>query len=305
MLFNRVCEIVVGQSGGKGISIKELRMSFAIDKNASETPNRSSVRIWNLSPTSRALIETPNNAIIVKAGYSEDVGAATIFVGVVTRSITLREGADWVTELELADGLIAYRDNKISVSYSAGTSVETVIKDLAPRFGLPVRPYPNFEGKTYPQGFSFTGRTREAMKKACDYAGLEWSMQNQEVQVIKKGGTLNSRALLISSESGMIGSPEPEAKTMTEKNAAKQGLTVNDAGVIVSGTKETKKGELRRKLEVQGYKIRILLQPNLSVGELVKVKSKSLDDFFRIEEIRHVGDTHGNEWQTELSLRFI
>jgi len=48
-----------------------------------------------------------NNAVILKAGYEQDIGAITIFVGIVRRSLTIRDGCDWITELELDDGLLA------------------------------------------------------------------------------------------------------------------------------------------------------------------------------------------------------
>ena len=304
MLFDRVGEIVIGQSGGNGVSIKDLRFSFSIEKNSSPTPNTNTLRIWNLNPTTRALIETPNNAVIVKAGYAQEVGPVTIFVGIVTRSTTVRDGADWITELEMADGVIAYRDAKTSISFHAGTNAATVIASIASRFGLPVKSVPK-SSKTYPAGFSFVGRIREAMDKACRYAGFEWSIQDQEIQVIIKGGTATTRAIVLSADSGMIGSPEPEAKTMSEKAAADKGITTNTAGVITKQA-TTESGEVKQRLEVRGYRVKSLLQPTIQPGGYVQIKSAMIDgQFFRVEDVKHVGDTGGGEWQTEMSLRFI
>lgn len=306
-LFDRVAELVVGQSGGKGILIKDLRFSFNIEKSATETLNNSTVRIFNLNPDNRRLVETPNNALILKAGYAEDIGAITIFTGIVRRSLTVREGVDWVTELEIDDGLLAYRDAKFTASFAPGTPARAVLAYVADQFGIPVRALPpSINGKIYPTGFSFVGRTREAMNKVCNYLGLEWSIQNQEIQILTKGGATKRTALVISGDTGMIGSPALEAKTMSEAAAAKKGITTNTAGVIKRTPKTDKDGKTRERLEIQGYKVKMLLKPTLEPGGLVQLKSEGIDgEFFRVEKLSHIGDTFGGEWYTEASLRFI
>lgn len=306
LLFNRTASLIVGQSGGKGIEIKDLRFAFKIEKTSTETLNNSEISIYNLSPDSRALVETPNNAVILNAGYTEDVGAKQIFVGIVRRSLTSREGPDWVTKLELDDGLLAYRDSKQSFSFPAGVSGVGVLKNVAASFGLPVRQLPTgIQDKQYPSGFSFVGRSRECMTKVCNYLGLEWSIQNQEIQIIKKGGTVQRTAFVLSEDTGMIGSPELEAKTLSDKAAAKQGITTNTSGVIKRRV-ETTGGEIETRLEVQGYKVKTLLQPTIEPGSVVQIKSATIDgEFYRVESLTHTGDTHGGEWMTELKVRFI
>lgn len=307
-LFNRVAELIVGQSGKEGISIKDLRFSFSIEKTLNETLNTSTVRIYNLKPESRKLVETPNNALILKAGYVDDKGPVTIFVGIVRRALTRRERADWVTELELDDGLIAYRDSKHTTSFKPGASGIDVMKQIAEQFGLPVLKLPDgLTDKIYPNGFSFVGRVRDAMNKVCNYLGCEWSIQNQEIQILKKGGARERTALVISPETGMVGSPELEAKTMSEKLAAQQGLTTNSEGVVtVVSDKPTASGKAPKdRLEVQGYKVNMLMQPTMLPGDIVKVQAEGIDNFFKVEKVTHQGDTHGNEWVSEASVRFI
>lgn len=307
-LFNRTAQLIVGQSGGDGILIEDLRFSFKIEKSATETLNSSTIKIYNLNPTSRALVETPNNAIILKAGYTEDVGAKTIFVGIVRRCLTVQEGPDYVTELELDDGLLAYRDSKFTISFAPGASGKNVISAIASKFDLPVRPLPDgIPDKQYPNGFSFVGRTRDAMKKACNYLGLEYSIQNQEIQILKAGGTTKRTALVMSADSGMIGVPHLEAKTMSVKAAAKKGITTNTAGVIKRPARTSDKdGETRDRLQIQGYKVDSLLQPTIEPGAIVQLKTIGIDgDFFRVEKCEHEGDTHGTPWTTTMHLRFI
>jgi hypothetical protein len=96
-----------------------------------------------------------------------------------------------------------------------------------------------------------------------------------------------------------------ESKTMTEKAAAKEGITANQPGVRKT-TERDKDGEVQQMLRGLGYKVKTLLQPLVEPGGYVQVKSKGVDgEFFRVEELTHTGDTHGNEWHTELTLRYV
>lgn len=306
MLFNRVASLVVGKEGGKGKELAGLRFSFSIQKGSTKTPNQCTVKVWNAAPDTRAFIEVIGNVLILKTGYSEDIGATTIFTGNVTRTLTVREWPDWITELELQDGFVEFRDAKVSLSFGKGATVLQVVTAISKKFGLPVRPLPaDVAKKQYPAGFAFVGRVRDAMDKACENGGLEWSIQNREIQIIKKGGVFKQRAYLLSPDTGLVGSPMQESKTMTEKAAAKEGITASQPGVRKT-TKRDKDGEVQEVLQVLGYKVKTLLQPLIEPGGYVQVKSKGIDgEFFRVEELTHAGDTHGNEWHSELTLRYL
>lgn len=305
MLFNREASLVIGAEGGKGRELKGLRFAFSIQKGATKSPNQCTVRIWNAAPDTRATIEVIGNVLILKAGYIEDVGASTIFTGNVTRSLTVREGADLITELEMEDGFLEFRDTKVSISFAKGATTKQVLSELAKKFELPVRQLPSdIADKTYSAGFAFVGRVRDAMDRACDFMNLEWSIQNREIQIIPKGGVFTQRAYLLSSNTGLIGSPEQESKTMTEKAAAKIGITSSQAGVRKT-TRRDKDGNVQERLKVMGYKVKTLLQPFIEPGGYVQLKTRGINgEFFRVEELVHVGDTHGNEWHTELTLRY-
>lgn len=305
-LFNRIAELEVGQPGGKGVLIRDLRFSFNIEKTSSETLNESTLSIYNLNKETRKLIEVPNNQVTLRAGYADDIGLINIFTGITRRTLTTREGSDWVTNIELDDGLLAYRDSKFSASFAADTKAINVLTFIANKFNLPVYPIPtDLTNKTYPTGFSFVGRTREAMAKVCDYIGADWSIQDQHIQIIKKGSSLKRTGLLISQDSGLIGSPSLESKTMSEKAASKKGITANSKGVIKRNKEQSDTSEVKQRLEVLGYKIKSLMQPTLQCGQVVKLKSEGVDGFFRVESFTHVGDTYGGEWVSDISLRFI
>jgi hypothetical protein len=306
MLYNRVVSLVIGTEGGQGREVSNLRCAFSIEKGSTKSPNKCTARVWNASPATRAQIEVIGNVLVLKAGYTEESGAALIFAGNIIRTLTVREGADWITELEMQDGFLEFRDTKISLSFAKGVTTQQVVDNISKQFGLPVRPLPaSIAAKQYPGGFAFVGRVRDAMDKVCENSGLEWSIQNREIQVIPKGGVFKQRAYVLSPASGLLGSPSQESRTMTEKAAAKEGITSKQPGVRVILKRDKVDGEPKRNLQVFGFKVKSLLQPLIEPGSYVQLKSKGVaGEFFRVETLTHNGDTHGNEWHTELLLRY-
>lgn len=306
MLFMRKGSLVVGEENGKGTELIGMRFAFSIQKGATKSPNKCTLKVWNAAPDTRKVMERIGAVLILKVGYEEDTNElVTIFSGDIARALTTKEGSDWITELELFDGLLEFRDKKCSVSYGKGATAAQVLGDISKRFGIPVRVLPDdIAAKQYKAGFAFVGRVRDAMTKACEYLGLEWSIQNREVQVIKKGGVFKRTAIVVSEDSGMIGSPSLEAKTMTEKAAAKEGVTAKQPGVRKTQERD-KDGEIQEMLQVGGYKVTSLLQPTLEPGAYVQLKSVGIDgEFFRIEELTHKGDVRGKDWYTEMTLRY-
>lgn len=304
MLYDRVCSLVVGKQGGSGTEIKNLRIVFNIQKGSVRTPNKCTCKIYNAKKETRSQVEAIGNVLILKAGYKDDIGLITIFSGNVTRSISYKEGPNWITELEMLDGFEEFRDRKITISMAKGITTTQVIKEIVKGFRLPVRKFPTgFVDKVYKSGFSFVGRCRDGMDKACDYAGLEWSIQNREVQIIKKGGTLQEKAYVLSAGTGLIGSPQQESQTLTEKAAAEIGYTTGQPGTLKE-YELNREGEFDVMLRITGYKVISLMLPTIEPGAYLKLDSQAVKGFFRVEQLNHVGDTHSQDWHTECLLRY-
>lgn len=309
MLFDRIVEIIVGQAGGKGKNISDLRCEFDLTATASKSPNQGTLKVYNAAPDTIAMMETINNVVIIKAGYTQDVGAIQIFAGTVCRSLTYQDGADVITEMELRDSVIPLRDAKVSISYPPNTSAMTVLDGVAKNFGLPIRKNLKVTDKQYPSGFAFNGRVRNAMDMVCNFLGLEWSAQGNEIQIIKKGGVYSDMAVDLNADTGMIGYPRRESKTMTEKSAAKEGLKYGQKGIVrttIDVADPTSKLKEKTTLEVQGYRVKSLMNGALYPGAYVRLTSRGIAGaFFRVEEAHYIGDVDGADFYVEVLLRFI
>jgi len=287
MLFDRVYILKIGKKGQtKGIEITNLRINFSIQKTAKKNPNSGKIQIWNLRKSTRAEIERPDTRCVLSAGYSEDAGPLMLFSGNVTYAWTKFDGPDIVTEMELGDGQQEIRDTTISVGYGKGVKSKQIITDVAKKMEIPLTMPSDVPERTWTNGLSYYGSARTLMDKVVSGTGLEWSIQNGNMQVLEKGMVTTRQEIEISSSSGMIGSPEAEREAKDEASGG-----------------EKKKGKTEEpKKQWDGWKVRTLLMPMLNPGDRVMLKARAVEGVFRIEDITHTGDSHEGDWQSELKL---
>ena len=293
MQFNRIFRLTAGPEGGAGVVIESdgkkesLRIVFDIDKDLTQQTNKSSLKIYNLTDATRKKLEVADNACLLEVGYAEDIGLRRIFVGEVTYGTTRRDGPDKETELELNDGQVAMRDTMVSLGYAAGVRGRKIVDDVAGQMGLMTQIADDMEFASYPAGFSFIGKGTACLDKVMEATGATWSIQNNVLQIIMAGGSTNVRAIVFSPSSGLIGSPERIVK-----------------GVIRPDEESKKKRKVKKdkKEKKAGWKIKTLCAPTVNPGDLVRVESSTVTGWFKVESLKHTGDTHGREWYTDHEL---
>lgn len=267
-----------------------LRVSFDITKDLSKQTNKGKITIWNLSDETRHKIVVPDTKVEFYAGYKDNGGAVRMFVGSVIHGITKDDGKDAQTELDLSDGQTAIRDTAFSLSFGPGTPGNTVIQYIADEMGLPVVYGDGVQFGEFKDGFSFVGMAKDALDAICYGSGVDWSIQNEILQLIKKGGTVSNKGLVFAPDSGLVGSPQwyvstnSQANAATDKRAQKQGTQTDSAN------------------NSAGWKIKTLLSPTMNPGDLVKLDSKYVEGWFKVKSAHHTGDTHAGNWNTELDL---
>jgi hypothetical protein len=280
VLFDRVYRLLVGQRGTtRGIEITELHIQFEIKKSAKKSPNRSTIRIWNLQKGTRDEFEKPDTRCVLYAGYADDAGAQLIFQGGVTYAWTKSERADIITEFELGDGAQEMRDSTISVGYARGVKSTQVLNDIARQMGTPLTLPSNAPERTWENGLSYYGSATGLLDKVTQGTGLEWSVQNGDLQVIQQGMVTTRQGIELALDSGLVYSPERVRKSKSEH---KKKATV--------------------KPEYDGWRVKSLLMPMLNPGDRIKLSSRFVSGIFRIQEIKHQGDSHEGDWISEMKL---
>lgn len=294
--FGRVYRLVVGKAGGTGLDIEALRITFDISKSATSTPNTSKVTVYNVNPQHRAMLELPDTKLILYAGYVDDGGAVLMHSGDVVYSYTKREGSTFATELQLGDGHVALRDTMVTVSIPPGQSATSGIRTIAQELGASIYMGKNVLDREFANGYSYYGPARTALTQLCAATGLEWSVQNGVLQVINRGGTTFRQALSITSDSGLIQSPE-----RLREGARESAVVVDQASAQKLLQRKTLIGQ---RLRYNGWKISSLLCPSLNPGDSLSLNplDKKITHVYRVQKLSHRGDSQEGEWKTEMDL---
>lgn len=268
-----------------------LHIGFQIDKDTTKESNKAKVEIYNLSDATRKKIEVPDTEVEIYAGYERAGGAILAFKGTVTYGFTRDAGTDCITTLDLADGTVALRDSYCSLSFAPGTASKTIIQACANEMGVPVV-YGDDVGEleSYKNGFSFIGQAKDALTEVCNAHGLSWSIQNNILNIILAGGTSTNRGLVFSPQSGLVGVPERITQAEYKSNKSNPKKTQKE---------KAKKNDPRKKA---GWKINTLLVPSVNPADMVKVESKWITGWFRVEKVSHRGDYNGTNWGSTMEL---
>lgn len=279
-----------------------LHLTFDVSKDLTQETNKAKIKVWNLSDESRQKIEKPDLKVDLYAGYRDTDGPKRIFSGSIITAIsqttkqnvadvqTSDEGTNVVTEINASDGQVAVRDSVFALSYAPGTDGGIIVKAIANNMGLPLILGEGVKFSSYGNGYSFVGRGGNALTEICNGNGLSWSIQNGNLQIILAGGTTSSKGLVFSASSGLIGSPARiiKAKPKEDKETPKRKRR----------TKEKKEKPEKR----AGWKIETLLAPTVSPGDAIKVDSRQIKGWFRVETLKHTGDSIGGRYTTQMEI---
>lgn len=277
-------QIKIRRQGGEGyeqtLTIKGLRISFSITKTLSSTPNSAVINIWNLSASKRNIIRDYGDEVSLYAGYERGAGEQVLYNGDTTAVSHYFDQPEITTVLECGDG-DKYVNNKFfSFSFESGTSVREAITNIAQKMGeFPINI--NFNSNlVYDLGFEASGMIQKTLTKACDYAGLQWGFQNGALQIIPKLGTNSKPGIPINAQTGMIGIPER--------------YIFKSQSFYVPGP-------------AVGWKVKTLLEPRIIPGDTVNINSNYLDfqGIFKVQTIKHNGDTFGANWESNLEVTQI
>ena len=265
-LFRRTAALTIGT-----LRLVELDFSFNIEKSLDREPNTAEIQVYNLSETSRKAIEqTARQRVQLEAGYQQPAGTRVIFDGDLRKAHSRREGPDVVTEVEAADGERAYRTARVNRSFGAGTSLGSVIQSIGRSLGVGVgnlaelATQAGFEGlgQLFSEGTVTSGPAREEFSGLLDSAGIEWSIQDNTLQLLPRGQALAGTAVVLSSDTGLVESP-----------------SVDSEGVATA---------------------KMLMIPDVFPGRKVQIESEFVRGLYRVTKAKFIGSTFGTEWFIEI-----
>lgn len=300
--FGRACKLLVS-NGNSALDLSEFRIQFQVHGTDLPTPNMAQIRVYNLAASTVAGIINGYNSVLLQAGYNENFN--DIFKGTIVRFKRGREvNVDSYLDLIAADGDEGYNFGVISQSFAAGSHVSAQVDALAASMGLTVDPKvydalnnPNAmpAGGVLLRGKALYGMSRLNLNQIAYSCQARWSIQNGVLTFVPLTGYLSGDAVVINSQTGMIGVPE----------ATDNGITVRT---------------LLNPLIRIGCRVRlnesdVARYPGLSGGYLqnsnggVYGKGKidpffpaftTTDGFYRVMAVDHDGDTRGQNWYSNM-----
>jgi len=255
--------------------IKNLRISFQINKSASWSTNTASVQIYNLSDKKRSQIKDYGDDLKLSAGYAQETGNNLLFFGSTTRVSTIFSQPDIMTNIICGDGERVINNRLITISFQEGITAREALRQLAQQVGLNIAFFAETEDKPYFQGRPFVGMAKDLIDSIAKYLGLTWSVQNGDLYLVDLN--TNRPPITISQNTGMVGVPER--------------YTYKKLDLWTGGTK-------------QGYKVRTLLRPDILPLDNIRLISKKLNvnQLFWVYSINHAGDNYGNDWYSTFEL---
>lgn len=278
-LFDRRAELVVAPTDGSyGIEVSGLRVTFRVEKTSSSEPNAATIGVYNLAEFSRGRIRVKDQAVVLRAGYVDLV--EHVCAGVIKRVEHRREGVDTVTEIEIKDGGQDLLEPEFRRSYAAGTSRRRIIEAILSTMTHTTAGTVSAAGVagSISSKLSFSTTCKLALDRLARAWGFEWSIQDGAVQILDPDGTIDpvELAIKLTPDTGLIGSP---ARTGQE------------------GRRTTRS---RTRAQRAGAKFRCLLTPSIRPGRYVLLESEFVSGAFKVQSVEHQGDTHGDDWTTEV-----
>ncbi|MDR0474746.1 MAG: hypothetical protein LBH43_13870 [Treponema sp.] len=275
MAFLRSVEVVVGPKGGEGFIIKDLKIAFKIEKAKSVENNKSKIQIYNLSLDTSNKAIVAGNHITLKAGY-EDESIAAIFFGDVLDGRRYRNGTEYITELDVFDGRSAVMEAYVSVSYAEGTEAKLFAQDCLDAIGLPYKGIENIPGgAVYDRGYAFIGMAGDGLREVLNRYELTFTIQNEMVYIIKPGEASDNLGLLLTPETGLIGTPPQPISDKT-------------------GVDDEESEPANR------WKFTTMLFPELLPGAACKVESPTLNGEVIIEKTVFSGDNWLGDFRIDI-----
>ncbi len=305
--FDRTCRLTIAELGDPfGLLIEYaqdlgLRIAFDILKTNDLQPNRGSVTIWNLAEDTRSdltgkvkrLIRTTFGQGDIDGRAQADPKATAFALGTayVTLSAgygpvpiqvmegnttgikSVRRGVDWTTTLTFGDSELQARGSIVNRSFAIGTPFATVILYLVASLGVSFDPAEvtaalaaSPTGRTdFPHGVTIVGPAIKNLDRLLKNLDIKASIQDGKFQVLNGNGTTNDPPILMSLENGLLDAP--------------------------------------RALDDGGYEIRSFVTGELSPGRPLTLETAAVQGLYRVEEVRHRGDTHGADWHSVTEIQ--
>lgn len=277
-LYGRRYRVFVDLGNNQAFDVSELRCEFNVVKTAFLEINESTLTIYNLSPNTENKLIKAGQRIIIEAGYTGSQ-YGVIFAGKVVQPIRSKENAvDYKLTLVSMDEEVYASYGLVGVSLVAQQSARDAVNAVLTKatYKQQAGELTNFNIK-YPRGKVMFGSPQQFLKDIARSENATYFSNDGKVNIISATDVPKGQILSFGPDSGLIGTP-----TQTE----------------------------------YGISLKVLMNPRIEINSLFHVDNKKIEGYkyqqgnpvrrldqegiYRVVRIRHVGDTRGEDWYTEI-----
>ncbi len=189
-----------------------ISVSFRIQRNTLSSTNETRLTIYKLGESLRNQIARDRYTnlndywqLIIKGGY-ENTSLSTLFQGNIVEAASVREGTEWVTNIDASDGIYALQSGNVSMTLDGNTSTGGIIKMLAQNLtgmvGAAISPKFD-EEKPTGRGTTLEGNALDLIEEV---SGVTPYIDNETLYVLMSDEVLAATTHVIESEH-LIGTP--------------------------------------------------------------------------------------------------
>lgn len=283
---DRIYELVIGDSrNGKGLLINNLQITFDITKaaNNKQRTNSAAIEIYNLGAESLKLLDTDYPAAVFSAGWSQ-TGLKRLFADQVTNVTTRSSGTDRITQIQMGERYKEINHQVLSSLVAPGRTVKDVLEDI--RKAIPGVSRGVFNGTNLDNpilyGYPLIGTPKDMLDELSAKYSIDWQISDGILYANNSDRAFSEnfdQAYVISRYTGLI-----------------------DNVYRVSGDKRRSKKD---KVKKQGVQFKVLLNPELIAGSIIKIEDTLINGWYKIDSLRHYGGYRDTSWYTEVQASAI
>lgn len=217
--FGRNYILNVQTSDGQTLTVElPFTIEFDITRKILTSANVAQFRIYNLNTNHRSQIrkninltgfDDQNRIVQILAGYGTNL--ALMFEGYITQAWSVREGMNFITQIECFDGGFAFTNSMSNTTFPALTEQKTVIESLVSDLaGAGVKPgvvSPNaFQGQLS-RGNAYSGNTCDLLRQITNG---NFYIDNGKAFALSDNECISGPITTINAASGLLNTPVRE-----------------------------------------------------------------------------------------------
>lgn len=284
----RKVRLVIG-NGSDGIDCSDLRIRFVVRKAEVGFPEHADITITNLSNATANKIRNEYKEVYLEAGYQGN--SAEIFRGEIVQ--VRGPGRESPTDTYL--NVIATASQKahsyavVNKTLAAGHTfkdqVDAVLEAMKP-FGVTAGYITDLGTTKMPRGRAMFGMARNQLRAICGSVGAAWFISGDKLNIVKYGETLPGDAVVLNSETGLIGMPVQTIEGVEARCLLNPQLKV-DGKVKIN------------EASIQKAKYNVDWQNSYEVQRDQLDRIIAADGIYKILALTFTGDTRGTEFYAD------